>query len=464
MKFRNILFSLLLISLSLTIGVLSQTTNNLPLIKYEDYRLKNGLRVVLHQDRSTPIVAVNVWYHVGSKNEVKGKTGLAHFFEHMMFQGSKNYSANFSIPIQEAGTSISNAVTTQDSTNYFELVPSNFLELALFLEADRMGGLVMTQERFDNQREVIKNEIRGNFNQPYGTEIHNIFAEMYPNHPYQWHPGGSTEDLMAASLDDANAFYRRYYAPNNAILSVAGDFDKTQTMVWIEKYFGPIAKGADIARPNPPQPKLNGELRKTVEDSVSLPRLSMVWHSVPRYSPDDAALDVLTYILSRGRGARLANNLVYDKEIAQFSVAISNTSEIAGYFWILSLAKPGKSLEEVEKEVNVEIERIKKEPPTVEKINRALNQIESEKMFNLQTVLVKGDLLGEYAMYLNKPDFFQSNLNRYRKVTAQDIQRVAQKYLTANRLVLSYVPRKGDAPKTAPAAADNSPASIKPRK
>jgi zinc protease len=434
---------------------------NLPPIKYEQFKLPNGLNVIMHVDKSTPIVAVNLWYHVGSKNEVVGKTGFAHLFEHMMFQGSKNYNDDYFKPLQEAGANI-NGSTNTDRTNYFEVVPSNFLELALYMEADRMGGLLeaMTQEKLDNQRDVVKNERRqGVDNQPYGTAFEKIAETMFPKgHPYNWTTIGSLDDLTAASMDDVKAFFRQYYVPNNASLVIAGDFDPKQARVWVEKYFGSIAKRADIVRPNPPMPKLGGEVRKSFEDSVPLPRLYMVWHTVAQGHNDKAALDMLGSVLSSGRGSRLQSNLVYGKQIAQDAFGGHNARPIAGQFQITATARPQKTLDEIEKEIVVEIERIKKEPPTAEEMERALNQIESQAVFGLQTVLGKADQMNRNATFFGKPDTFQEDLDKYRKVTPADVQRVANTYLNGNRLVMSYVPRKGSAASVGNTAA-NAPTS-----
>lgn len=425
--------------------VFAQKGEKLPPLKYKEYKLKNGLRVILHEDKSTPVVAVNVWYHVGSKNEVVGRTGFAHLFEHMMFQGSKNYNDDYFKPLQEVGATI-NGSTNPDRTNYFQMLPSNFLELALFMEADRMGGLLeaMTQEKLDNQRDVVKNERRQRYdNQPYGTAFEKIFAQMFPaTHPYNWTTIGSLEDLSAASMDDVKAFFRQYYVPNNASLVIAGDFNEKQAREWVEKYFGPIATGAAITRPNPAMPKLDGEVRKTYEDSVQLPRLYMVWHAAPQYTADEAALDMLGSILSAGRGSRLQSNLVFGKQIAQDAGAFNYALEAAGMMIVQSTARPGKSLDEIEKEINAEIERIKNEPPTAEEMTRALNSLESSSIFGLQTVLGKADQMNNYATFVNDPNYFQKDLDRYRKVTPADIQRVAKNYLTGNRFVMQFVPRQ----------------------
>jgi zinc protease len=445
---RGIAF-LFVLSMIMTTTVFAQRGEKLPPIKYEEYKLKNGLRVILHQDKSTPIVAVNVWYHVGSKNEVPGRTGFAHLFEHMMFQGSKNYNDDYFKPLQEAGASI-NGTTNPDRTNYFETVPSNFLELALFMEADRMGNLLeaMTQEKLDNQRAVVQNERRQRYdNQPYGTAFEKVAALIYPkDHPYHWTTIGSLADLQAASMDDVKAFFRQYYVPNNASLVIAGDFDPKQARGWVEKYFGPIAKGGDIKRPNPAQPKMTGEMRHSYEDDVRLPRLYMVWHTVRMGDKDEAALDILSRILSSGRGSRLQRNLVFDKQIAQDVSASHPTAEIAGTFRVTSTARPGKTLEEIEKEINTEIERIKNAPPTAEEIERALNAIESQTVFGLQTVLGKANEMNSNAVFFGTPDMFQKQLDAYRSVTPADVQRVAKNYLGENRLVMSFVPRKGARP------------------
>lgn len=460
---NKILFLLLSVLLILPVLTSAQNGNtNLPKINYKEYKLKNGLTVVMHQDKSTPIVAVNVFYHVGSKNESTGRTGFAHLFEHMMFQGSKNYSSDYLSAIDDMGGNV-NGTTNEDRTYYYEVVPSNFLERTLYLEADRMGGLLdaMTQEKLDNQRDVVKNERRLRVdNQPYGTMSERIGDIMYPEgHPYHWSVIGSMTDLSAASLDDVKSFFRTYYVPNNAVLVLSGDFEEKQAKNWIEQYFGPIAKGGDLTRPNVPQPKLNGEVRKVYEDSVPLPRVSMVWQGVSAYSPDEAALDTLASILSSGRSSRLQSSLLYGKELVQQVFASDGTNEIGGLFQISALAKPGKTLEEIEKEINVEIERIKTEPPTADEMSRALNARESRFIYGLQSVLGKGGQLSNYAGYLNKPDNFQADLDRYRKVTPADVQRVAKQYLTANRLVMSYVPRK--TPASRPNAETDKPSTTK---
>jgi zinc protease len=435
-----------------TMAAFAQSSSKLPPINTKEYTMKNGLRVILHQDRATPIVTVGVWYHVGAKNEEVGRTGFAHLFEHMMYQGSANYDADYFTPLQEAGASV-NGTTNQDRTWYFQTVPSNFLELALFMEADRLGNLLpaMTQEKLDNQRDVVKNERRQRVdNQPYGTSFERIGEIMFPKpHPYNWSTIGSLEDLQAASMDDVKSFFRRYYVPNNAILIISGDFDEKSARRMVDKHFGQIKRGGDISRPNPEQPKLEKEIRTTVEDTVPLARKYMVWHGVREYAPDQPALDFLSSILSSGRTSRLQSNLVFNKELVQQVSAFNSTNEIAGLFQITATARPGKSLDEVEKEIVAELERIKQQPPTADEMTRALNSIESQSIFGLQTTLGKAGQMATFAGYLGRANWFQQNIDRYRKVTPADVSRVAKTYLTNNRLVMSYVPRAGAAPTAA---------------
>ncbi|HEY0050481.1 MAG TPA: pitrilysin family protein, partial [Pyrinomonadaceae bacterium] len=453
----------------------AQSGDKLPPIKYTEFRLKNGLRVIFHEDRSTPIVAVNVWYHVGSKNETVGKTGFAHLFEHMMFQGSKNWNTDYFKPLDAAGANV-NGSTNADRTNYYEVLPSNFLELALFLEADRMGNLLdaMTQEKLDNQRDVVKNERRQRYdNQPYGTAIEKIMDIIYPKgHPYNWTTIGSLDDLTAASQDDVKGFFRQYYVPNNASLVVAGDFNPKQARAWVQKYFGAIKKGGEITRPKLPVPAMQGVIRKEFEDAVQSPRVYMVWHTVPQGNKDEAALDILSSIFAAGRGARLQSKLVYDKQIAQDVIAGHPTREIAGTFQIAVTARPngpkdveemrtnpGKFLAAIEEQVNIEIERIKKEPPTMEEVSRAVNRIEAQTIFGLQTVLGKADAMNSNATFYGKPDRFQQQLDEYRKVTPADVVRVANAYLNANHLVMNFVPRKDKTTSSQTNNAANTPTS-----
>jgi len=460
MRYRRS-FAILLALLSLLTGSLrAQTGDKLPPINVSEYKLKNGLTVLLHRDTSTPIVAVNVWYHVGSKNEAPGRTGFAHLFEHMMFQGSENYVDGWRA-VDELGGNV-NGTTNEDRTYYFEAIPSNFLERTLYMEADRMGNLLdaMSQEKLDNQRDVVKNERRFRVdNVPYGTSGERVGEIMYPeDHPYHHSVIGSMADLSAASLDDVKSFFRQYYVPNNAVLVLSGDFDEKQAKAWIEKYFGPIKGGAAINRPDPAQPKLSEPVRKTFEDPFArLSRVSLVWEGVREFAADEAPLDILASVLSSGRGSRLQSNLIYGKELAQQVFASDGTNEVGGLFQIAATAAPGKSLDDIEKEINTEVERIKADGPTADEVSRAINGREAQAIFRLQTVLGKGGRIADFAGYLNKPNYFQEDIDRYSRVTTADVKRVANQYLTANRLVMNYVPSKTPPP---PVKAD-APASTK---
>jgi zinc protease len=419
----------------------------LPPIKYTEFKLKNGLRVIFHEDHSTPIVAVNIWYHVGSKNEVPGRTGFAHLFEHMMFQGSLHHDTDYFVPLQEAGGTL-NGSTNADRTNYWEVVPANFLELALWLEADRMGYLLeaLTERKLANQREVVKNEKRQNYdNRPYGLVGAKIAETLYPPaHPYHWLTIGSLDDLNAASVDDISEFFRRYYTPNNASLVVAGAFNQREARALVEKYFGPLKPGPEVVRPSVPQPALDHELRLTMEDRVSLPRVYLTWHSSPQWSADEAALDTLAFVLAGGKGSRLYKSLVYEQQIAQDATAFNNARELAGQFQIIATARPGQTLEELEQAIEAELMKLKREPPTVEEMERGYNAREASFIYSLQTVGGfggKSDQLNQYAVFTGQPDYFQRDLERYRRVSAADVRAAANKYLTGGRLILAVTPR-----------------------
>jgi len=435
----------------------------LPPIPYTQFVLPNGLRVVLHEDHSTPIVAVNVWYHVGSKNEVPGRTGFAHLFEHMMFQGSKNYDDDFFRPLQSVGATL-NGSTNADRTNYFEIVPSNYLERALFLEADRMGGLLdaLTEAKLANQRDVVKNEKRQNYdNRPYGLVGARIAELLYPSdHPYHWLTIGALEDLTAASMEDVKGFFRRFYTPNNASLVIAGDFNPDQAKALVRKHFGPIPRGPSVNRIVARQPVIEREIRATMQDQVTLPRLYMVWHSVPEYSADDAALDVLAAILAQGKTSRLYRALVYDGQIAQDVSAGNNSRELTGTLQITATPKRGASLESIEAIINRELARIAAAPPSREEVERAYNAREAGYIYSLQTVGGKSDQMNAYSTFRSVPGFFEQDLARYRGVTPADVQRVARKYVTVKRLVLTVLPGARDAARRTAAAApeDESPA------
>jgi zinc protease len=399
---------------------------------------------VLSRDPSVPVVAVNLWYHVGSANEQKGRTGFAHLFEHMMFQGSANVGddEHFRL-IQEAGGTL-NGSTSTDRTNYYQAVPANFLEQVLWQEADRMGFLLpgMTEQKLDNQRSVVQNERRQRIeNAPYGLASETIAAAMYPaGHPYSWPVIGSMADLNAASMDDVRSFFRTYYAPNNASLAIVGDFDPDQARRWVEKYFGGIPAGTPIERPRPGPVHLDSERRPVLEDRVQLPRLYSVWISPGLFAPLDAELDVLGYILAGDRNSRLTQRLVNRERIAQAVSASQSSRPLGGQFAVIVQARPGIELERVRTRIDEEIARLLKEPPTDREIQQAKNNLEAAFLQDLETVLGRADRLNGYAVYAGDPAYVPTDVGRYAKVTAAGVQQAIRQYLHDRRVLLSVVP------------------------
>lgn len=418
-------------------------------IKYENYELPNGLDVILHEDHSVPIVGVNVWYHVGSAREKSGRTGFAHLFEHMMFQGSQNVGDNEHFRYIQGVGGNANGSTAEDRTNYWEVVPSNYLEMALWLEADRMGFLLpaMTQQKLDNQRDVVKNERRQSYeNQPYGLAWETLYAALYPpEHPYHWPVIGSMADLSAASLDDVQQFFKKYYAPNNASLCIGGDFSPKEARQWVEKYFGEISRGSGVEPIVAGWPELKESRRLLLEDRVQLPRLYLAWHSPAIYQRDDAELNILASVLSSGKSSRLYKRLVYEKRIAQDVSAFQDSRETSSLFFIIATAKPGITLSELEQEIWSELERIKQESPEEKEIQRARNTQKANFIYQLQSIGGFGgktDILNEYNVYLGNPGYFNDDLARHERVTGSEVQRVAKGYLNTDRVViLSVVPQ-----------------------
>jgi zinc protease len=413
-------------------------------ISMETYKLDNGLTVVLSRDTSVPVVAVNLWYHVGSGNEEPGRTGFAHLFEHMLFQGSENVGddEHFRL-IQEAGGTL-NGSTNTDRTNYFQAVPSNFLERVLWQEADRMGFLLpaMTQEKLDNQRSVVQNERRQNYdNAPYGLAFETLAAALYPaGHPYSWTTIGSLDDLNAASMEDVQSFFRSYYGPNNASLAIVGDFDPEQAKRWVQRYFGGIAAGPPIDRPRPQPVRLTEEKRVVLEDRVQLPRLYITWPTVAQYEAGDADLNVLGNVLAGGRSSRLYQRLVYQDQVAQFVNANQSSRPLAGQFSITVQARPGVDLSRVLAIVDEEVARLLAEPPTEREIQGARNNLEAAFIQRMQTNLGRADQLNAYATFTGDPAFIERDYARYSAVTPASVHEAARRYLVPNRVLLSVVP------------------------
>ena len=415
-------------------------------IPFEQYTLPNGLRVILSQDRTTPTVAVTLWYHVGSKNEQVGRTGFAHLFEHVMFTGSGNVPYGLHDRYTTGVGGDNNGTTDNDRTLYYETVPSNYLETALWLEADRMGFLLDSLDvaKLNAQRDIVKNERRqGVDNQPYGR-VDEIFAEaMYPKgHPYSWDVIGSMEDLSAASEEDVKNFFRLYYAPNNAILSIAGDFDPAATKAWITKYFGGIPGGKPIVRPKIAVPTHTAEKRLLYEDPLApVPRLYLRWPTVGAKSDDQYALNVLGPVLAGARTARLTKALVYDKQAAAQIGAFQNTVEDVGEFGITVVPRPNASLASLETEIDALIARLKSEGPTAQEVKAALASQELAFLNGLQSNLGKAEQLAANAGFYGDPGHFKIEYEKQLAVTAEDVKRVANKYLTPGRIVLSVVPQ-----------------------
>ncbi|HEX6576063.1 MAG TPA: pitrilysin family protein [Gemmatimonadaceae bacterium] len=417
----------------------------MPKIKFEKYTLPNGLEVILHEDHSTPIISVNTWYKVGSGDEKAGRTGFAHLFEHIMFMGSQNVPVGMFDKHLEAAGADNNGSTTEDRTNYYENLPSNALPLALWLDADRMGFLLptMDQAKLDLQREVVKNERRERVdNVPYGRADEMILAALYPKgHPYSWSVIGSMEDLSAASLDDVKNFFRTYYAPNNATLTIAGDFNPAEAKRLVSLYFGGIPRGPAMpARPNVAPVTLAKDTFLVLEDKVQLPRAFYDWPTVKIYDKDDAALDVLAAVLASGKNSRLYKRLVFDMQVAQQVFASQQSSKLAGRFEIDITPKPGQSLAAIDKVVQEELQKVMNEPITERELERVKNSYRSSFLNRLSGVLGKSEILNSYNYMAGTPDYVQQDAARYEKVTRADVQRVAKQYLAKHKVVMTVVP------------------------
>ncbi|MHB1192634.1 MAG: M16 family metallopeptidase [Longimicrobiales bacterium] len=418
-------------------------------IPYTQFNLPNGLNVIVHRDASLPVASVNVWYHVGSKNEKPGRTGFAHLFEHIMFEGSANVpEGDFDNHLEAAG-GVNNGSTANDRTNYWENVPSNALELALWLEADRMGFLLetMTQEKLDVQRDVVKNERRqGVDNQPYGLAWEMVYENLYPpEHPYHWPVIGSMDDLSAATLDDVKDFFRTYYAPNNASLAVAGDVQEDDVRRLVEKYFGDIPAGPPIPEVTFPDPTLAADKELVLEDAVQLPRLYVAWHTPKGYTDEDAALDVLASVLTEGKSSRLFKRLVYDEQVAQDVSAFQEGNELGGTFWIIVTAKPEVGLAVLASAVREELARVASGGVTEVERDRAVNGVETAFVRSLERVGGfggKADRLNEYHFAMGTPGWVRHDLARYQRVAGPDVAGVAARWIAGKPAVwLSVVPR-----------------------
>ena len=414
-------------------------------IPFETFKLPNGLTFILSVDKTTPTVTVDVWYHVGSKNEIAGRTGFAHLFEHVMFTGSGHVPYGLHDKLTEGVGGNNNGSTTNDRTNYFENIPSNYLESTLWMEADRMGFLLDTLDlaKINAQRDVVKNERRQSYdNQPYGRVIEIFAAAMFPKgHPYSWPVIGSMTDLSAASEEDVKAFFRLYYAPNNSTIAIVGDFDPAQAKAWITKYFGDLPQGKPVERPNVAPAKLDGNKRLVYEDRVQVPRLYIQWPSVGVKNDDDTALSVMSSILTGSRTARLTKALVYDSQLASQVFAFQNGSEDVGQFQLIVVPRPEHTLTEIEDAVDQVLRKFISEGPTAEEVQRAKAGLELGFLRGLESNLGKADQLLDGAVFHGDPGFFSTDYQKTLAVSAADVKRVAAQYLAGNRIVLSVVPK-----------------------
>ncbi len=431
-------------------------------IPFTQHTLENGLRVIIHEDRRLPMVAVNLWYHVGSKDEQPGRTGFAHLFEHLMFEGSEHYDKGYFHPLQEAGAAL-NGSTNPDRTNYWEVVPTNALDLALWMESDRMGYLLpaLTMQKFETQREVVLNERRQNYeNRPYGLSAKAIVAALFPsNHPYHWLTIGETADLKAARFEDVRHFFSTYYHPANASLVVAGDVDTADALARVKQYFDEIPAGPKPA-PLESAVEITSERRLVLEDRVELPRLYLSWHSPAMFTDGDAEMDLLSDLFANGKVSRLYKALVYERRIASEVMAFQNSRELIGFWQVVATAAPGYSLVELQEAIDDELAKLTQDGPTEDEMRRGHAQIEAQFVYRLQTLGGfggKADQLNAYSVFVNDPGYFERDLARYAGITQPDLHRAVRKYLrTDNRVMVSVVP-KG---KLALALPDSAPAVV----
>ena len=441
---------LLMVAVSvLTLG--AQAPADIPKLDVEKYTLANGLEVILSEDHRVPLVGVDVWYHVGPAHEAPGRTGFAHLFEHMMFQGSKHIEsdAHFKLLAGGGATGV-NGTTGFDRTNYFETMPSNQLELALWLESDRMGYLLETvdQAKLSNQQDVVRNERRqSRENRPYGIVEEAMFQALFPKgHPYHGNVIGSHADIQAAKLDDVREFFKQYYAPNNATIAIAGDIDKAATKKLIEKYFGTLKRGPAVPPVNVPAPVITSERRLVVEDRVELPRLYMAWITPAFFKEGDADADLASSILGQGRVSRLYKKLVYEKQIAQGVNAYQYSTMLGSVFGIEATARPGGTLKEIEAVIDEELELLRTKGPAAAEVDRARNVLETQIFNGLQLVGGFGgvaDQLNLYNHYVGTPDYLAQDIGRRRKVTPDSVRQFAQRYLAPNaRVVVHGIPGK----------------------
>ncbi len=416
-------------------------------VPFTRYTLGNGLTVILHEDHALPLVTVNIMYKVGSRFEEPRRTGFAHLFEHLMFMGTARVPTKMFDSWMEAEGGWNNAWTSEDRTDYFDVGPANSLPLLLWLEADRLSSLDkdMTREKLDAQRDVVRNERRQTSeNQPYGKVELRLPELLYPEgHPYHHPVIGSHEDLQAATVEDVKGFFHHWYAPNNASLVVAGDFDPAQIRPMLEKLFGWIPKAEVPTAPPASEPKLTKVVRETIPDNVALPKIVMAWHSPAHYAPGDAALDLLGDILAHGKASRLYKSLVYDHSLAQEVTAEQRSQDLGSAFVIEAIAQPGVSLDKLEEAIDAELKGVIDKPVSETELNRAKNQFETGFVSRLQSLQARAALLNNYQMAKGDPGWAEQDLKRYHDVTPAALQSVAKSVLNPNaRVIIRVVPKK----------------------
>lgn len=412
-------------------------------VDYIQFTLPNGLNVILHEDHTVPVVHTNLWYLVGSANEKPGRTGFAHLFEHLMFEGSGHVREGEFDTLLEGVGGNNNASTSQDRTNYYISLPSNALELALFLESDRMGHLLksVSPDIVDGQRDVVKNEMRQSYlNRPYGKVWLELPGLLYPeSHPYSWPVIGSLEDISAAGFKDVTDFFRTYYVPNNASLVVAGDIDPVRTRALVEKWFSDVQSGAPVAPVSAPPVRLEEVRRKTLTDRVELPLGLLVWHTPAILTPGDAEMDLVASVLCGSKNSRLYRRLVHELQIAQQVSASQLSQRLGSLFVIQFIPLPGHTLDEVQRVIDEELALLHQEPPKRQEIDRALNGLEAAHLQAIERASSKADQLNAYYMYTGNPDYFEEDLARYRAISPEDLRSVVRRFLPADRRVELYV-------------------------
>jgi zinc protease len=417
-------------------------------VPYTKTTLPNGLDVIVHEDHRVPLVAVSVWYHVGSKNERRGLTGLAHLFEHLMFEGSEHQPAGYFQPLQEAGASL-NGSTSTDRTNYWELVPENAIRLALWMEADRMGWLLpaLSDARFESERGVVLNERRQSYeNRPYGLAQFAVMESLFPaDHPYHWPTIGYPADLNAATLEDVRAFFSRFYHPANASISIAGSVATRDALAIVEELFGDIPRGPVIEPVTVPELEPIVHQRLLLEDRVELPRLYLAWRSPAVFAPGDAELDLVSDVAGNGRTSRLYKRLIHDRRVAVELAAGQTSRELGGTFQIVASAAPGHSLEELEAAIFEELDGFAETGPTADELERGRAQAEAAFVFRLQSLGGfggKADQLNAYNVYRGQPDSFDADLARYLDASGEDLRAAAGTWLNRTRAIsLAVVPQ-----------------------